>query len=68
MKLSSMNRARAVAKADAVVEHIGYPSELLSAQKLEDLYAGLELNATHYLVHNLFRLRFFIYKTFSNWI
>lgn len=67
MKLSSMNRARAVAKADAVVEHIGYPSELLSAQKLEDLYAGLELNATHYLVYNLFKLNFYFYvKHFPN--
>ena len=42
-------KKRAKAKARGIVEHIGYPSELLSVQKLNDLYAGLELNSTHYL-------------------
>ena len=26
-----------------------YPPELLSVEKLNDLYSGLELNSTHYL-------------------
>ncbi len=47
--MDARTRSRAKAKAEAVVEHIGYPPELLSARKLEDLYAGLELDATHYL-------------------
>merc|ERR1719278_2463208 len=42
-------RSRAIKKADGIVEHIGYPSELLDVRKLEDLYVGLELNSTHYL-------------------
>jgi membrane metallo-endopeptidase-like protein 1 len=42
-------RNRAKAKAAGIEEHIGYPAELLDAQKLNDLYAGLELNSTHYL-------------------
>ena len=32
-----------------MVEHIGYPSELLEMSKLEDLYAGLELSPNAYL-------------------
>ena len=42
-------KARAKKKADNIVEHIGYPSELLDTKKLEELYDGLELNSTHYL-------------------
>lgn len=42
-------KKRAKAKAAGIVEHIGYPPELLNAQKLNDLYEGLELNSTHYL-------------------
>ena len=36
-------------KAQGMVEHIGYPSELLDQSKLEDLYAGLELSPNAYL-------------------
>ena len=42
-------KARAKKKADNIVEHIGYPPELLDTKKLEELYDGLELNSTHYL-------------------
>ena len=41
--------SRAKEKAKNIVEHIGYPSELMDVQKLEDLYFGLDLNSTHYL-------------------
>ncbi len=47
--MDGRTRSRARAKAEGIVEHIGYPPELLSPSKLTDLYAGLELNATHYL-------------------
>ena len=40
---------RAKEKATNIVEHIGYPSELMDVSKLEDLYDGLDLNSTHYL-------------------
>ena len=36
-------------QAAGIEEHIGYPSELLDSQKLNDLYAGLELDSDHYL-------------------
>ena len=42
-------KAKAKAKAAGIEEHIGYPSELLDSQKLNDLYAGLELDSEHYL-------------------
>ena len=45
----TLHSARAKSKAAGIVEHIGYPPELLDTQKLDDLYSGLELNATHYL-------------------
>ena len=32
-----------------MVEHIGYPSELLDMQKLEDVYKGLEMDEKFYL-------------------
>ena len=51
-------RSRAKKKADGIVEHIGYPSELLDVRKLEDLYVGLELNSTHYL-GNALNITFF---------
>ena len=40
---------RAKEKASNIVEHIGYPSELMDVKKLEELYFGLDLNSTHYL-------------------
>jgi len=39
-------KRQARVKAQGMVEHIGYPSELLDQSKLEDLYAGLELAST----------------------
>ena len=51
-------RSRAKRKAAGIVEHIGYPSELLDVKKLEDLYVGLELNSTHYL-GNALNITFF---------
>ena len=51
-------RSKAKKKADGIVEHIGYPSELLDVRKLEDLYVGLELNSTHYL-GNALNITFF---------
>eukprot|EP00095_Tigriopus_kingsejongensis_P004532 maker-scaffold532_size145644-snap-gene-0.44 protein:Tk04532 transcript:maker-scaffold532_size145644-snap-gene-0.44-mRNA-1 annotation:"membrane metallo-endopeptidase-like 1-like" len=42
-------KRRAKQKAKGIVEHIGYPPELLDNEKLNELYAGLELNSTHYL-------------------
>merc|ERR1719471_2062118 len=42
-------KRQARVKAQGMVEHIGYPSELLDQSKLEDLYAGLELDSEHYL-------------------
>ena len=47
--MDTETKSRAKKKADGIVEHIGYPSELLDVKKLEDLYVGLELNSTHYL-------------------
>jgi membrane metallo-endopeptidase-like protein 1 len=41
--------SRAKEKADSIVEHIGYPSELMDVTKLADLYDGLNLNSTRYL-------------------
>ena len=51
-------KERAKRKADGIVEHIGYPSELLDVSKLEDLYLGLEINSTHYL-GNALNITFF---------
>jgi predicted metalloendopeptidase len=42
-------KRQARVKAQGMVEHIGYPSELLEMSKLEDLYAGLELSPNAYL-------------------
>ena len=47
--MDELTKAKAREKAASIVEHIGYPSELMDVQKLEDLYAGLDLNSTHYL-------------------
>jgi predicted metalloendopeptidase len=42
-------KRQARVKAQGMVEHIGYPSELLEMSKLEDLYYGLELSPNAYL-------------------
>jgi len=42
-------KRQARVKARGMVEHIGYPSELLDQSKLEELYAGLELSPNAYL-------------------
>ena len=47
--MDGVTKNKARQKANAIVEHIGYPSELTDERKLEELYAGLELNSTHYL-------------------
>ncbi len=47
--MDERTKRRAKEKANGIVEHIGYPSELLSVDKLNELYSGLELNSTHYL-------------------
>ena len=47
--MDSTTKAKAKQKADAIVEHIGYPSELTDDRKLEELFEGLELNNTDYL-------------------
>ena len=41
--------SRAKEKAANIVEHIGYPSELMEVNNLEELYDGLHINSTHYL-------------------
>merc|ERR1712051_74112 len=46
-------KAKAKEKAAAMVEHIGYPSELLDMQKLTDLYEGLELSSNDFLGNGL---------------
>jgi membrane metallo-endopeptidase-like protein 1 len=51
--MDDSTRSKAKAKAAGIVEHIGYPPELLDTIKLNDLYAGLELNSTHYLSNAL---------------
>lgn len=56
--MDAITKERAKKKADGIVEHIGYPSELLHVKKLEDLYVGLELNSTHYL-GNALNITFF---------
>lgn len=47
--MDDLTKSRAREKASKIVEHIGYPSELMDVSKLEDLYQGLDLNSTHYL-------------------
>ena len=46
-------KIKAKEKAAAMVEHIGYPSELLDMKKLTDLYDGLELSASDFLGNGL---------------
>ena len=47
--LNTLFFSRAKEKAANIVEHIGYPSELMEVNKLEELYDGLHINSTHYL-------------------
>ena len=46
-------REKAKVKARGMVEHIGYPSELLDMKKLKDLYDGLELDSVDYFGNGL---------------
>ena len=41
-------KGKAEAKANSIVAHIGYPEELLDMDKIEELYAGLELVENDY--------------------
>ena len=51
--MDDLTKSRAKNKAANIVEHIGYPSELMDVRKLEELYDGLDLNSTHYLSNAL---------------
>eukprot|EP00092_Neocalanus_flemingeri_P037441 GFUD01040769.1.p1 GENE.GFUD01040769.1~~GFUD01040769.1.p1 ORF type:complete len:795 (-),score=190.06 GFUD01040769.1:142-2526(-) len=46
--MDDSTKAKAKVKAQGMVEHIGYPPELLDMKKLEDLYDGLELGSDDY--------------------
>ena len=46
-------KLRAKEKANAMVEHIGYPPELLDMKKLTDLYDGLELDSADFFGNGL---------------
>lgn len=46
-------KEKAKEKAEAMVEHIGYPPELLDIKKLTDLYDGLELSSEDFLGNGL---------------
>eukprot|EP00096_Caligus_rogercresseyi_P012738 TRINITY_DN5436_c0_g1_i1.p2 TRINITY_DN5436_c0_g1~~TRINITY_DN5436_c0_g1_i1.p2 ORF type:complete len:590 (-),score=128.56 TRINITY_DN5436_c0_g1_i1:3851-5620(-) len=51
--MDSRTKAMAKRKADSIVEHIGYPPELLDNAKLEELYNGLQVGRLHYLENAL---------------
>jgi len=46
--MDDSTREKAIKKAHGMVEHIGYPPELLDMKKLDDLYDGLELSNDDY--------------------
>ena len=46
-------KLKAKEKAEAMVEHIGYPSELLDMKKLTDLYDGLDLSPDDFIGNGL---------------
>ena len=46
-------KERALKKLSTIKEYIGYPEEILDNAKLEDLYKGLEINATHYFQNGI---------------
>jgi len=41
-------KGKAVAKANSIVAHIGYPEEILDMKKLDELYSGLEIFESDY--------------------
>jgi len=47
--MDDTTKRQARVKARGMVEHIGYPPELMEMAKLEDLYSGLELSPNAYL-------------------
>ena len=51
--MDNSTKESAKVKANAMVEHIGYPSELKDMKKLEGLYEGLELSADDYFGNGL---------------
>lgn len=46
-------REKAIQKAKALTAHIAYPSELTDVDKLEELYAGLEIEPDNLLLNTL---------------
>lgn len=56
--MDNTTRVRALEKAAAITPHIAYPPELLIAQKLTDLYDGLEIS-TGDLLENMRNLTVF---------
>jgi len=58
-------KEEALEKARGMVEHIGYPQELLEMPKLEELYNGLELHADAYLQNSLNMTKFGTNYAFS---
>ena len=46
--MDDTTKLKAKEKAAAMVEHIGYPPELLDMSKLTELYAGLQLTPQDY--------------------
>ncbi|XP_040574082.1 neprilysin-2 isoform X2 [Lepeophtheirus salmonis] len=51
--MDAKTKAMAKKKANSIVDHIGYPPELLDDNKLEELYDGLQLGNLHYLENAL---------------
>jgi len=47
--MDEQTKKKARVKARGMVEHIGYPPELLEMAKLDELYSGLELSNSNYL-------------------
>ena len=51
--MDDATKVKAKDKANAMVEHIGYPPELLDMNKLTDLYDGLELSSDDFFGNGL---------------
>ena len=51
--MDDATKVKAKDKANAMVEHIGYPPELLDMKKLTDLYDGLELSSDDFFGNGL---------------